>query len=47
MDTIVPLGTDTAYVFSIAVIAGLIESPETYFESGVVIVAFILLGKIP
>ena len=45
MDTLVSLGTGTAYVFSIAVMAGLIESPETYFEAGAVVIAFILLGK--
>ena len=45
MDTLVSLGTGTAYVFSIAAMAGLVESPETYFEAGAVVIAFVLLGK--
>jgi len=45
MDTLVSLGTGTAYIFSIAVMTGLIESPETYFEAGAVVIAFVLLGK--
>ena len=45
MDTLVSLGTGTAYIFSIAVMSGLIESPETYFEAGAVVIAFVLLGK--
>lgn len=45
MDTLVSLGTGAAYVFSIAVMTGLVESPETYFEAGAVVIAFILLGK--
>lgn len=45
MDTLVSLGTGTAYVFSIAVMLGLVKSPETYFEASAVVISFILLGK--
>ena len=45
MDMLVSLGTGSAYIFSIAVMLGLVDSPETYFEAGAVVIAFILLGK--
>ncbi len=45
MDTLVSLGTGTSYVFSLAVMAGIIKSAETYFEAGAVVVALVLLGK--
>lgn len=45
MDTLVSLGTGAAYLFSLAVMAGLIESPETYFEASAVVIAFVLLGR--
>lgn len=45
MDTLVSLGSGTAYIFSLAVMLGLVDSPETYFEAGAVVIAFVLLGK--
>jgi len=43
MDTLVSIGTITAFVFSVySLIAGL---PEMYFETGAVIAALILLGR--
>lgn len=45
MDTLVFLGTTTSYVFSIAAMTGLVESPETYFEAGAAVIAFVLLGR--
>ena len=45
MDTLVTLGTGSAYIFSLGVMVGLIESPETYFEASAVVISFVLLGK--
>lgn len=45
MDTLVSLGTGAAYVFSVAVLAGLVGESETYFEAGAVVLSFILLGR--
>ncbi len=45
MDTLVSLGTGSAYVFSLAVVAGLVESHETFFEASAVVIAFVLLGR--
>ncbi len=44
MDTLITLGTTVAYVYSaIVVIGGLVQ--DTYFDTGVVIIGLILLGK--
>ncbi len=45
MDTLVSLGTGSAYVFSLAVMLGVIESTETYFEASALVISFILLGR--
>ncbi len=45
MDTLVALGTGSAYIFSLAVMTGFVESPETYFEASAIVISFILLGK--
>ncbi|HIE37102.1 TPA: heavy metal translocating P-type ATPase [Candidatus Geothermarchaeota archaeon] len=45
MDTLVALGTGTAYVFSTAVLLGVTVSEEVFFEAAAVIIGFILLGR--
>ena len=45
MDTLVSLGTGTAYVFSLAVTLGLLESPEVYYEASALVISFVLLGR--
>lgn len=45
MDTLVALGTGAAYVFSTAVMLGLIESEEVFFEASAIVIGFILLGR--
>ena len=45
MDTLVALGTGTAYVFSTAVFLGITESEEVFFEAAAVVIGFILLGR--
>ncbi|MCD6368793.1 MAG: copper-translocating P-type ATPase [Thermoproteales archaeon] len=45
MDTLVTLGTGSAYVYSLAVFLGLLDFEDTYFEAAAVVLAFILLGR--
>lgn len=45
MDTLVALGTGAAYVYSLAIILGVFESTETYFEASAVVISFVLLGR--
>ncbi len=45
MDTLVSLGTGSAYAFSLATTLEVIKSPETYYEAATVVIAFILLGR--
>ncbi|MEE9415199.1 MAG: heavy metal translocating P-type ATPase, partial [Acidimicrobiales bacterium] len=45
MDTLVSMGTLSAWLWSMVVLVGGIDSGHVYFETGVVIVALILLGK--
>lgn len=44
MDSLIALGTSTAYVYSLFVVGGLIDG-EVYFEIGSILIAFVLLGK--
>ncbi|RLE45957.1 MAG: hypothetical protein DRJ31_10585 [Candidatus Methanomethylicota archaeon] len=45
MDTLVALGTGSAYVFSLLVMLGVIQAPETYFETSATVISFVLIGK--
>ena len=45
MDTLVSLGTASSWVWSVAVLLLGVEDGHLYFETGVVIVGFVLLGK--
>ncbi len=45
MDTLVSMGTLSAWLWSAVVLVGDIEGANIYFETGVVIVSLILLGK--
>ncbi|RLE66110.1 MAG: heavy metal translocating P-type ATPase [Thermoprotei archaeon] len=45
MDTLVTLGTGSAYVYSLAVFLGLLDFEDAYFEAAAVVLAFILLGR--
>lgn len=45
MDTLVSMGTLSAWLWSIVVLVGGIDAGHVYFETGVVIIALILLGK--
>lgn len=44
MDSLIALGTTTAYAYSVAVALGLVDG-EVYFEIGSILIAFVLLGK--
>ena len=44
MDTLVALGTGAAYLFSTAVLLGIVDG-STYFEAPAFIISFILLGR--
>ena len=43
MDTLIALGTSTAYVYSVFSLLG--YAKEQYFEIGTILIAFVLLGK--
>jgi len=45
MDVLIVLGSSVAYFFSLGVTAGLIHSPNVYFETGAAIITLIRLGK--
>ena len=45
MDVLIALGSSVAYVYSVGVVAGLIPSPNVYFETGAAIITLIMLGK--
>jgi len=45
MDTLVALGTGTAYIYSLSALLGVIKASETYFEASSVVIAFVLLGR--
>ncbi len=45
MDTLVALGTGSAYLFSTAVMLGIIDSEEVFFEAAAVVIGFVLLGR--
>lgn len=45
MDVLIVMGSTTAYVTSLLVTIGLIDSPNVYFETGAAIIALIRLGK--
>ncbi len=44
MDTLVTLGTLSAYTYSVAVLAGLLPG-ETFFEASAAVIGFVLLGR--
>ncbi|MFH1235620.1 MAG: heavy metal translocating P-type ATPase [Parcubacteria group bacterium] len=44
MDSLIAIGTSTAYLYSIIVVLGLVAG-EVYFEIGSILIAFVLLGK--
>ncbi len=45
MDVLIALGSSVAYGYSVGVVAGLIPSPNVYFETGAAIITLIMLGK--
>ncbi len=45
MDVLIALGSSVAYTYSVGVVAGLIPSPNVYFETGAAIITLIMLGK--
>ena len=45
MDVLIALGSSTAYVYSVAVLLGLIASEGLYFDSAALILTFITLGN--
>jgi P-type Cu+ transporter len=45
MDVLIALGSSVAYFYSVGVTAGLIPSPNVYFETGAAIITLIMLGK--
>lgn len=45
MDVLIVLGSSVAYLSSLLVVLGIINSPNVYFETGATIIAFIRLGK--
>jgi Cu+-exporting ATPase len=47
MDVLVALGTWSAYLWSLAVVAGLVHgaAQHVYFEASTAVTAFVLLGK--
>ena len=46
MDVLIALGSSTAYVYSVAVLLGLIASEGLYFDSAALILTFITLGNL-